>query len=467
MNLYALSVTCFGITSLLIGLLVWIKLESKVGFYYFLFSAFAGLWGMFEGQQFSNNFDYSTSVFFAKCSNVSAIFIGPFWYHFALAFERKEYSLSQKATLFIFYLAAIFICSFSSSRLFVAGVHEIVGIKYYTKPGPIWHIFTVLFFASIPFGFKELFRHLSKLAGKERGQCWWLICTTGVGFLGGALTFPPAYGIPLPQYGLLIMPLYPLFMAISMMKYGLLTEENLILAAHKDKLAALGVLTASMNHEIRSPLFLMRGMIEIEGKGSPLGIKLLNQINRVTDIVARLTHFAKKGVEETAQIEPLNLNEVLEDIRPLFQHQLNYQHIEYNQEVPKDLPKVMADRRYLEEILFNLILNACQALQNTSQPTIELSARILEDQRLSTSDHRLASRSSGLGSTIVVTIVDNGPGFTDKQRKNVFKPFYTTKEEGTGLGLYITKQLVEKCGGKIEIRSSAANGTQFVVKLLL
>ena len=298
------------------------------------------------------------------------------------------------------------------------------------------------------------------------------MATTGLGFLGGSLTFPPVYGVALPQYGLWIMPLYPLFMAISIMKYGLLTEENLVLVAHKDKLAALGVLTASINHEIRSPLFMLRGTIETSTNPETKA-KLLCQIDRLTDIVSRVTHFAKKGVDEAAKIEALDLKEVLTDIRPLFQHQLNYQHIEYQQEIPADLPKVMADRRYLEEILFNLILNACQALKNTPDPKINLSAHaekmsfprpvvsIVEPRRESSR----RSLVSSLTPAITITIEDNGPGISSEQIKHIFKPFHTTKTEGTGLGLYITKQLVEKCGGKIEVKSEIGKGAKFTVRL--
>ncbi len=159
----------------------------------------------------------------------------------------------------------------------------------------------------------------------------------------------------------------------------------------------------------------------------------------------------------------MDLKEVLTDIRPLFQHQINYQGIQYLQEIPANLPKILADKRYLEEILFNLILNACQALKSVSQPTIKLSAATLEHHRLKTKDNRLGSRASGLGPAIVVTIADNGYGISSDQLKNIFKPFHTTKSEGTGLGLYITKQLIEKCNGKIEISSVPKKSTNFKI----
>lgn len=453
MNPYAYSVLAFGVGALLIAVLVWAKLQNKTGFHYFLFSLFSGLWGLFAAQAYSNNFSYTESLFFSRIANLFALWIGPAWYGFVLVFSKTAKNKLPWKILYVLFGVSFVLSFFSFSSLYL-DVYEIVGFKYHPKSGPLYHIFTATFFSSIAIGYLYLFSYLKHLTGKEKKQCLWLVCSTGAGFAGGGLTFFPIYGIPLPQQAMFLMPLYPLFMGLAMMRYGLLNEENLILAAHKDKLAALGILTASINHEIRAPLFVIRGTMEMESQNDRLNSKVLAQVDRITGIVSRLTHFAKKGVEEEAKIEAIDLKEILSDIRPLFQHQLNYQSVTYSQEIPNDLPKVMADRRYLEEILFNLILNACQALKNTQSPIIKLSASILQD-------HRLGSRSSVPGPTIAIAIADNGHGIALDQQKNIFKPFHTTKSEGTGLGLYITKQLVEKCGGKIEVQSELGKGASF------
>jgi len=466
-NFYAYSVLAFGVGALLIAVLVWVKLNNRIGFHFFLFSLFSGMWAMFASQAYSNNFSYDESLFFSRLANLFALWIGPAWYGFVLVFSKaNKKNTALNVVLYVFCITAFFLsfCSFSS--LYLADVYEIVSFKYHPKCGPLYHIFTTVFFLSIGLGYLRLFSYLKSLTEREKKQCLWLICSTGAGFLGGGLTFFPIYGIPLPQQAMFLMPLYPLFMGLAMMKYGLLNEESLILAAHKDKLAALGILTASINHEIRAPLFVMRGLAETQAKDNELSKNFLTQIDRITGIVSRLTHFAKKGVEEAAQIEPVDLKEVLADIRPLFQHQLNYQSIEYSQEIPADLPKVMADRRYLEEILFNLILNACQALKNTPNPKIMLTGSVLGAQSRGLTpmvSSSLKPLASGHQPAIVIIIADNGPGIPPDQLKHIFKPFHTTKQEGTGLGLYITKQLVEKCGGKITVESAAENGARFIV----
>jgi len=125
-------------------------------------------------------------------------------------------------------------------------------------------------------------------------------------------------------------------------------------------------------------------------------------------------------------------------------HPLFYHKIKLIQDIPTDLPPIHADHIYLEEILFNLIVNATQALKGAEKGRITISAEKVDQ-------------------AVVVKIADNGSGMTSEQQQNIFKPFYTTKEEGTGLGLYITKQLVEKNGGKITVTSKPGQGTTFML----
>lgn len=480
MNPYSFSVLAFGFCSFLIGLFVWFRLENKTGFYYFAFSGCAGLWGMTLGVVFIDGTMHSTALLLARLSNVAACWISPMWYLFTLSFLENRITKIDKCVSAFLTAFSAFILLNTFSEAFIPKVQSILTFKYYAYPGILFYLYTASFFGGVILGFFNLFKLLNISLAKDKEKIQSLIFSTGLGFVGGSLSFFPVYGIEFPQYGMWLLPIYPILMALSMMKFNLFSERNFALAAHKDKLAALGILTASINHEIRAPLFMMRGLAETQAKDNELSQKFLTQIDRINGIVSRLTHFAKKGVEEEAKIEQIDLKEVLADIRPLFQHQLNYQSIEYTQDIPADLPKVMADRRYLEEILFNLILNACQALKNTQKPQIKLSACVFEGHRLQTKDNRLSNLSSpssqgarnGFGlrssvvspSSITIVIEDNGPGIPPDQLKNIFKPFHTTKQEGTGLGLYITKQLVEKCDGKIEAKSQLGNGAQFVVR---
>ena len=130
---------------------------------------------------------------------------------------------------------------------------------------------------------------------------------------------------------------------------------------------------------------------------------------------------------------------------------MDLEKIEFAQNIPTDLPPLKVDRRHLEEILFNLIVNACQALKavprDTAKSKIEISA----------------AQQNG---HINIAISDNGPGIPSDRLKKIFEPFFTTKEEGTGLGLYIVKQLVEKNSGKIFVQSECGKGTVFSLKFI-
>jgi two-component system NtrC family sensor kinase len=115
---------------------------------------------------------------------------------------------------------------------------------------------------------------------------------------------------------------------------------------------------------------------------------------------------------------------------------------------------VCADRHSLEEIFINLIVNACQAMPNGGEIEIRATA---------------PSPSLSLGvresNNVIIAIQDNGPGLPPDQLKRIFEPFYTTKASGTGLGLYVVKQLVEKNGGRVQVRSKPGSGTAFDILL--
>ncbi len=454
MNSFAFSILLFSIGSIFMAIQILVRRRDNAGVIYFFLSGLYFIWGITFALMLTGNLPYDISLMLTRISNIAAAFIPVTWLYFCLVYTNRM--SANKTIFFLLYLIPCGIAAVGFSDAFIPGLRSIVGFKYYAIAGFVYNFHLSIYFVITPIGFYQLWRSIQSLSGEERSRQLKFLMVSLLGYFGGGLSFFPVYDIAVPQYGLFLLPMYPFGKAYFMGSSGLLfDEERIAQAAHKDKLAALGILTASINHEIRAPLFLMRALVDTEAKGSLLQTRLSDQINRITAIVSRLTHFAKKGVEEAAKIEALDLKEVLSDICPLFQHQINYQSIEYVQNIPADLPKLMADRRYLEEILFNLILNACQALKNTPNPKIILTA----------SDRGGGRQSSGYGpSEIEISISDNGPGISKDQLKNIFKPFHTTKQEGTGLGLYITKQLVEKCDGKIEIKAEPDSGAQFLLQ---
>ena len=180
---------------------------------------------------------------------------------------------------------------------------------------------------------------------------------------------------------------------------------------------------------------------EIATKSRQIFTKTTEQTHRALDIMKRFAVFAKTNVGQEIQIERIDLNEILENVLPLVGHELELDKIKLIKNIPSELPPIQADRRHIEEILFNLIVNACQAMKSKGG-RIEIAAR-------------------ECGKFVKVIIEDNGPGISSEQLKHIFEPFYTTKDEGTGLGLYVVKQLIERNGGKIFVKSGPGYGTYF------
>lgn len=237
-------------------------------------------------------------------------------------------------------------------------------------------------------------------------------------------------------------------------------------AAQREKMAVIGTLAAGINHEINNPLGIARGMCEIfllenqEGrlkgktpeemgeKFSGISRKVITEIDKAASITRKLANFAKpsKGVD----FEKVSIPEEIEEVLLLIGHDLKKHNIDIQRDFPKEFPVVLGDKKQIQEVLFNIIRNAVQAMEKADSGMILLSG-FAEDGR------------------VVVRIGDNGPGIPPEQTDQIFNPFYTTKEpgQGTGLGLFIVKRLVERHKGTIDVESPAGGGTTFTLKFPL
>ena len=461
MNPYSFSVLCFGFCSFFVGLLILFKRPDPTGRIYFIFTMFNSFWGIFFGIFWSLYGSYSKAIFYARLADAFAIFIPVTWLHFAVVFSGKLSNF--KKTLQGLYLLSVLLAAFSFTNWFIPKIKPSPFSIYFTHPGPAFNIFFFLFLTIIPYGFVLLFQKLKQSPRGEKNQIRGFIIATSLGFLGGGLTMPPGYDFYIPQYAIFLMPLYPFLTAYFLMRRGLFDIEELAQAAHRDKLTAIGVLAASINHEVKNPLFIIKGLAEsclerqkegiFPSKGKALESandamkRSMEQAERAMDIIKRLSLFAKAGIEGEMKFEAVSVPGVLEDILPLVRYELAAHSIVLTRDIPKNLPEALADRRYLEEIFFNLIVNACQALKGAEKAgEIKINAWVEQ--------HR-----------VLIKVEDNGPGIPEDKLKDVFRPFYTTKAEGTGLGLYITQQLVEKIHGRIDVRSEVGQGTTFIVSL--
>lgn len=479
MNPYSLFVLCFGFCSFLIGLLILLKRPDPVGKIYFVFTMFNSFWGVFFGIFWSFYNSYDKAIFFARLADIFAIFIPVTWLHFAVVYS--DTFSKHKKVLWALYGVSVFLGAFGFSGWFIPEVTPSQLSLYFTHPGVIFHVFLLLFITVIPLGFWLLIQKLKRSSEEEKKQLRGFIVATFFGFLGGALTIPPGYGFFIPQYAVFLMPFYPFLTAYFLIRKGLFNIEELAQAAHRDKLTAIGVLAASINHEVKNPLFIIKGLAESCLERQKEGIfptkekalesandamkRSMEQADRAMDIIKRLSLFAKAGIDSEIKFEPVNIAQVLEDVLPLVRYELAAHGIALSRDMPPDLPEVSADRRYLEEILFNLIVNACQAIKESGKPG-EIAISATTDGVPVTHPVCETVHTPGVcKGSVVVTVTDTGPGIPADKLKDVFRPFYTTKAEGTGLGLYITQQLVEKIRGRIDVQSEVGVGTTFAVTL--
>ena len=220
--------------------------------------------------------------------------------------------------------------------------------------------------------------------------------------------------------------------------------------ARVDQLASLGQLSAGLAHEIKNPLCGIQGALEVlkhetaDGSTARLYEEMLDELKRVNGILQRLLESGRPAPLRLARTSlALLLSEIVELMRPA----LARKKVEVEARVEGDLPEIQVDAAKIRQVLVNLIQNAGEAMgEESGHITVRASA--------------LPS-----GDGIVLAVEDDGPGISSDDLGHLFEPFFTTKFTGTGLGLTISKSLIEQHGGHIEVDSEAGRGTTFFVFL--
>jgi len=223
-----------------------------------------------------------------------------------------------------------------------------------------------------------------------------------------------------------------------------------------ERMASIGKLAAVVAHEINNPLAgiltyakLLKKRAAKEPVVNRESIEMLDLIEsesrRCGEIVRNLMTF---GRPSSMNYEPADLNSVIDRCVRLVQHQLVLKNIELHLNLAQQLSAVRCDPGQIEQVLLALVMNAIDAMPNGGTLT-------------------LATRKAASGSDVQVEVRDDGVGMPPEILKNMFEPFFTTKERGRGLGLglAISRQIVERHQGRIEVKSEPGRGTQFTITL--
>ena len=215
-----------------------------------------------------------------------------------------------------------------------------------------------------------------------------------------------------------------------------------------EHLATLGELATGLAHEIRNPLAGIAGVIEIVGRDLPATSQARAVVKDVRLEISRisrtLTDLLETARPRRPEVRRGNLNTTVEHAVMLARQQVLSRPITIELQKSPNLPEVEHDSDQIHQVLLNLLLNGVQAIEKTGVVNVEVGSR------------------QGYA-TIAVT--DSGRGIATQNLPNIFRPFYTTKGDGTGLGLSLAHRIVEDHHGRIEVTSVVGKGSRFEVLL--
>jgi signal transduction histidine kinase len=220
--------------------------------------------------------------------------------------------------------------------------------------------------------------------------------------------------------------------------------------ARAEHLATMGELAAGLAHEIRNPLAGIAGVVDIMGKELPANgpsRAVIGDVHReILHIQAILNDLLAYSRPRPPSFHPANLNTTVEQAVLLSRQQVRTKPIQVKFEPNTALPMVEHDPALIQQVILNLVLNGIQAISGTGEVRVELIP---------------------YSEWVVVDVRDTGRGISAEALPRIFKPFFTTRSEGTGLGLSLANSIVQSHGGHIDVSSIPGKGTQFKVSLPL
>jgi two-component system, sporulation sensor kinase A len=221
------------------------------------------------------------------------------------------------------------------------------------------------------------------------------------------------------------------------------SEEMLI---QSEKLNIAGQLAAGLAHEIRNPLTALMGFVQLlsASEGSPVKYLdvMASELNRIEMIVSELLMLAKP---QSITVKRKHIVPILEDVLTLSDSQAHLHNVLVQTEFADDLPELNCDENHLKQVFINFIKNAIEAMVDGG--TLRIEVTVNEDNLM------------------CIRFQDEGPGIPKERLARLGEPFYTTKTKGTGLGLMVSKKIIENHNGSLTFSSTLGVGTQVDVYL--
>ncbi len=219
-----------------------------------------------------------------------------------------------------------------------------------------------------------------------------------------------------------------------------------------DKLAALGEIAAGVAHEIRNPLVSIGGFTrrirKRVGDDSPITPYLEVIIEEVTRLERTLNEMLEFSSEKRDHFEENDLNEIIDRSLDLLRRDLDDKRIEVVRHYSTDLPKVFCDERQIKHVFLNLFINAIQAMDMGGRLTLRTFTVVRESKQF-----------------VAGEVSDTGGGIPMDVVHHIFNPFFTTKDQGSGMGLSIVHKIVTRHFGGVEVHNREGEGTSFLVTL--
>jgi PAS domain S-box-containing protein len=221
--------------------------------------------------------------------------------------------------------------------------------------------------------------------------------------------------------------------------------------AHLSRVTTMGELTASLAHEIKQPIsaaatnaqtclrWLGRDQPDV-AEARDAASRMVNDVTRAADIISRISSLFKKGA---LQRELVDVNELIREMIVLLRSEANRFFISIRTELAEDIPRVMADRVQLQQVFMNLMLNGIDAMKGTN------------------GRGELTIKSEAGDAQLLISVSDTGVGLPPERADQIFRAFFTTKDNGTGMGLPISRSIIESHGGRLWAAGASGRGATF------